>query len=282
MKLGSRQLQWWLHWQATSKVSWISHNVKYIFAIIMWYYSPLARCVEVSWPIAKLFHGSECEATSLFSFQAALPVCLLFIGALIPKTWGCIWTASCDSTTLPQDNAYGGGCSYNVLGLLYSLCLGIIKTLVTCRLSHSYLTGVTAARLQWHLSNMNVIQRIKTYTFRKIKIVSYRQTKEDPATPTTLNKSRRLQLPPHLKLSKEASVTPTPDLVCLPVTCSLSWTPEREIKFIGLFEDRGHRGPYSPYKPFNHNLYIGIIIFPHIDNPMVWQYHIQCTVFKLK
>ena len=25
---------------------------------------------------------------------------------------------------------------------------------------------------------------------------------------------------------------------------------EREIKFIGLFEDRGHWGPYSPYKPF--------------------------------
>ena len=32
---------------------------------------------------------------------------------------------------------------------------------------------------------------------------------------------------------------------------------ERENKFIGLFEDRGHQGPYSPYKPFNHNLYIG-------------------------
>ena len=42
---------------------------------------------------------------------------------------------------------------------------------------------------------------------------------------------------------------------------------EREIKFIGLFGDRGHRSPYSPYKPLNHNLYIGIIIFPHIDNP---------------
>ena len=42
---------------------------------------------------------------------------------------------------------------------------------------------------------------------------------------------------------------------------------EREIKFISLFEDRGHRGPYSTYKPCNHNLYIGIIIFPHIDNP---------------
>ena len=42
---------------------------------------------------------------------------------------------------------------------------------------------------------------------------------------------------------------------------------EREVKFICLFGDRGHRGPYSPYKPCNHNLYIGIIIFPHIDNP---------------
>ena len=43
---------------------------------------------------------------------------------------------------------------------------------------------------------------------------------------------------------------------------------ERERdKFIGLFGDRGHRGPYSPYKPLNHNLYIGIIIFPQI-----WKY----------
>ena len=48
---------------------------------------------------------------------------------------------------------------------------------------------------------------------------------------------------------------------------------EREIKFIGLFEDRGHLGPYSPYKPFNHNVYIGIIIFPHIDNPQSTGYN---------
>ena len=34
---------------------------------------------------------------------------------------------------------------------------------------------------------------------------------------------------------------------------------EREIKFIGLFADRGHRGPNSPYKPCNHNLYIAIV-----------------------
>ena len=48
---------------------------------------------------------------------------------------------------------------------------------------------------------------------------------------------------------------------------------EREIKFIGLFENRGHRGQCSPYKPFNHNLYIGIIIFPHIDNPQSTGYN---------
>ena len=33
-----------------------------------------------------------------------------------------------------------------------------------------------------------------------------------------------------------------------------------------FFLDSGHQAPYSPYKPCNHNLYIGIIIFPHIDN----------------
>ena len=52
---------------------------------------------------------------------------------------------------------------------------------------------------------------------------------------------------------------------------------EREIKFICLFENRGHRGPYSPYKPFNHNLYIGIIIFPHIDNPQATGYNLRKT-----
>ena len=48
---------------------------------------------------------------------------------------------------------------------------------------------------------------------------------------------------------------------------------EREIKIIGLFGDRGHRGPYTPYKSCNHNLYIGIIIFPHIDNPQSTGYN---------
>ena len=49
---------------------------------------------------------------------------------------------------------------------------------------------------------------------------------------------------------------------------------EREIKFISLFEDRGHWGSYSPYKPCNHNLYIGLIIFPHIDNPQYTGYNL--------
>ena len=38
------------------------------------------------------------------------------------------------------------------------------------------------------------------------------------------------------------------------------------IRFNGLSRDRGQRGPYSPYKSCNHSLYIGIIIFTHIDN----------------
>ena len=68
----------------------------------------------------------------------------------------------------------------------------------------------------------------------------------------------------HTSISKSFSVSQTNSKLV---------TREREIKFIGLFEDRGHWGPYSPYKPFNHNLYIGIIIFPHIDNPQSTGYN---------
>ena len=37
------------------------------------------------------------------------------------------------------------------------------------------------------------------------------------------------------------------------------------IKFNSLSRDSGQRGPYSPYKPCNHSLYNGIIIFTRID-----------------
>ena len=51
------------------------------------------------------------------------------------------------------------------------------------------------------------------------------------------------------------------------------------IKFKGLSKDSGQRGPYSPYKPCNHSLYIGIIIFSHID----WHTIYQATInFKKK
>ena len=38
------------------------------------------------------------------------------------------------------------------------------------------------------------------------------------------------------------------------------------VKFTSLLSDDGCRGLCNPYKPCYHNLYTGIIIFPHIDN----------------
>ena len=45
-----------------------------------------------------------------------------------------------------------------------------------------------------------------------------------------------------------------------------NFTSERVIKFNSLSGDSGQWGAYSPYKPCNCSLYIGIIIPPHIDN----------------
>ena len=42
---------------------------------------------------------------------------------------------------------------------------------------------------------------------------------------------------------------------------------ERETERLSLSAFLGTSGPYSPYQPCNRNLYIGIIIFPHIDHP---------------
>ena len=44
------------------------------------------------------------------------------------------------------------------------------------------------------------------------------------------------------------------------------YASEWVIEFNALSVDSGQWGPYSPHKPCNHSLYIGIIIFPHIDN----------------
>ena len=51
------------------------------------------------------------------------------------------------------------------------------------------------------------------------------------------------------------------------VTCLV---PERDRERLSLL---AFSGTYSPYKPCNHNQYIGIIIFPHIDNPQSTGYN---------
>ena len=52
------------------------------------------------------------------------------------------------------------------------------------------------------------------------------------------------------------------------IISNISWTLQGEwvIKFNGLSRDSRQWGPYRPYKLCNHSPYIGIIIFPHIDN----------------
>ena len=75
-----------------------------------------------------------------------------------------------------------------------------------------------------------------------------------------------------MKHAMELTMKGTPFLN-LGQTAVLGAEREREIKFISLFGDRDHRGPYSPHKLCNHYLYIGIIIFPHIDNPQSTGYN---------
>ena len=43
---------------------------------------------------------------------------------------------------------------------IFSKFLTVINILIPYGISHSYLTGVTAAKLPWHLSNINMIERI--------------------------------------------------------------------------------------------------------------------------
>ena len=45
--------------------------------------------------------------------------------------------------------------------LLFSQSFSTVETHISYWISHLYLTGVTAAQLQWHLSNINMIQRFE-------------------------------------------------------------------------------------------------------------------------
>ena len=60
-----------------------------------------------------------------------------------------------------QDCGTGVGVTKTISSVpLYSDFFSIIKTHVSYWISRLYLTGVAAAQLRWHLSNMNVIQII--------------------------------------------------------------------------------------------------------------------------
>ena len=70
------------------------------------------------------------------------------------------------STIIYQNHQYhcmasGVGVTKPIFSVpLFSQCLKMIKRLVTCIISRSYLTGVTAAELRRHLTNVNVIEII--------------------------------------------------------------------------------------------------------------------------
>ena len=79
-------------------------------------------------------------------------------------------------------------------------------------------------------------------------------------------------------------IHPYPDKTKLSNVHKSFWHwPERERERLSLSAFLGgHQGPYSPYKPCNHNLYIGIVIFPHIDNPQTTVHIIDRRKKQLK
>ena len=60
---------------------------------------------------------------------------------------------------------------------LFSYFLSIVNTHVSYWISRLYLTGVAAAQLRWHLSNMNVIQ-ISNRHFGEIENFAHREINE--------------------------------------------------------------------------------------------------------
>ena len=61
--------------------------------------------------------------------------------------------------------------------LLFSWFFSIANIYISYWISCSYLTGVTAAQLRWHLTNMKVVQKADRY-FCRIKNVAYREINE--------------------------------------------------------------------------------------------------------
>ena len=81
--------------------------------------------------------------------------------------------------------SWGGGYYANLFHSVIFPVLLIFKTPVTCCISHLYLTCGTTAELRWHLSNMNVIQRINIH-FAKTQNLRNGETNQwSHSNPTT-------------------------------------------------------------------------------------------------
>ena len=96
-----------------------------------------------------------------------------------------IWIGVCKKDTCTE---YGWGLLSSSVPLFYHF-VRMIKTPVTYLISRSYLAGVAAAQLRWHLSNMNVIINIwvakselaKSQILPKVELVNRAQV-----TPLTI------------------------------------------------------------------------------------------------
>ena len=69
-------------------------------------------------------------------------------------------TSKSGPTFIKPDNSGVGVTKPNSSVLLISRFFDFVKTLIIYWISCSYLTGVAAAKLRWHLSNMNAMQII--------------------------------------------------------------------------------------------------------------------------
>ena len=120
----------------------------------------------VSWPFVVATHNKKLRSSkSLFLWHIwHKRLCLVImisnirLGSVGWKQIACLGAGHathCHASA--GDRSRVGLLSHIFLSRYFPPFIEISKQLVTYWISHSYLTGVTAAELQWHLSNMNVI-----------------------------------------------------------------------------------------------------------------------------
>ena len=89
----------------------------------------------------------------------------------------CGFTVSSQRTIWPINLFFQGGGGKFPLFCFFSKFIWILKSHISYWTIHSYLTGVTAAQLQWHLSNSQIWMWLKEFNrcFFKIKNFAYRE-----------------------------------------------------------------------------------------------------------